>query len=330
MKRINVPECATNLVEQLLSLLSYGETSDLNDKQLYGVLLASAFTTNNKSFINDILNIASDYVDAVTMNAAKSAASLINIEFKHSNLPYLESIITIENPDKEYIRALHTPYTQVSEINNNQTPDLDSQLYLLAASFIADFDRYVDIRSQLMQEKLVNNKPVSSVVSSVVRIAATVNSISELIDNDSNIMKRILVVDDEARMTRMLKLSLERTGKFIVRTENKGANAINAARAFKPNLILLDVMMPDMDGEDVAAKIKEDEELNDIKIVFLTGLLTKDETCNTGKKIGRFMFLAKPVRDDDLINCIENQIQTTDHVKTLERHLTQCNTHGFS
>ena len=260
----------------------------------------------------------------------QSAASLINIEFKHSNLPYLESIITIENPDKEYIRALHTPYTQVSEINNNQTPDLDSQLYLLAASFIADFDRYVDIRSQLMQEKLVNNKPVSSVVSSVVRIAATVNSISELIDNDSNIMKRILVVDDEARMTRMLKLSLERTGKFIVRTENKGANAINAARAFKPNLILLDVMMPDMDGEDVAAKIKEDEELNDIKIVFLTGLLTTDETGNTGKKIGRFMFLAKPVRDDDLINCIENQIQTTVHVKTQSGHCAQCNTHGFS
>ena len=56
MKRINVPECATNLVEKLSSLLSYGETSDLNEKQLYGVLLASAFTTNNKSFINDILN----------------------------------------------------------------------------------------------------------------------------------------------------------------------------------------------------------------------------------------------------------------------------------
>jgi len=46
--------------------------------------------------------------------------------------------------------------------------------------------------------------------------------------------------------------------------------------------------------------------------------LTKDETDNTGEKIGRFMFLAKPVRDDDLINCIENNIQTTVHAKTPE------------
>ncbi len=76
---------------------------------------------------------------------------------------------------------------------------------------------------------------------------------------------------------------LEKTGKFIVRTENKGVNTLNAARAFKPDLILLDVVMPDMGGEDIAAKIKEDEELSDIKVVFLTGLLTKDETSNTGK-----------------------------------------------
>ncbi|MGK0343430.1 MAG: hypothetical protein ACJAXW_003991 [Candidatus Azotimanducaceae bacterium] len=213
MKGVNVPEIANNLVEKLSSLLSYGETSDLNEKQLYGVLLASAFATNNKLLINDILNVASDYVDAVTINAAKSAASLTNIKLKHSNLPYLESEITIENPDKEYIRALHTPYTQVSEIHNNQAHDLDSQLYLLAASFIADFYRYVDIRSQLMQEKLVSNKSVSS----VVHIAATVHSISEIIDNDSNITKRILVVDDEASMTRLLKLTLERTGKLIGR-----------------------------------------------------------------------------------------------------------------
>ena len=171
MKRINVPEFANNLSERLSSLLSYGVTSDLNEKQLYGVLLSSAFATNNKSFINDILNIASDYVDAVTINAAKFAAT--NIKFKH--------------------------------IISDQIHDLESQLYLLAASFIADFDRYVDIRSQLIEEKLVSNKSISS----VVHIAATVHSISELIDDDSNITKRNLLVDNEARMTRLLKLSLE-------------------------------------------------------------------------------------------------------------------------
>jgi two-component system, OmpR family, response regulator len=307
MKRINTPQCANHLVEKLSSFLSDGETSDLNDKQLYGVMLASAFATNNKSFINDILNIASDYVDEVTINTAKSAASLSNMDFKQSGIPSLESEIIIENPDKEFIRAFHTPYTQVYESNNNQINDLEFQLYLLAASFVSDFDRYIEIREQLIDRNIFSGK----IITSVIHIAATTHSISELVVSDLDRKKRVLVVDDEVRMTRMLKLTLERTGGFTVRTENKGANALNAARAFKPDLILLDVIMPDIGGEDVAAKIKEDEELCDIKIVFLTALLTKDETGNTGKKIGRFLFLAKPIRDDDLIHCIEKQINNS-------------------
>ena len=57
--------------------------------------------------------------------------------------------------------------------------------------------------------------------------------------------KRILVVDDEPAITRMVKLNLERTKKYEVRTENQGSKAIEAARDFEPHLIFLDVMMPD-------------------------------------------------------------------------------------
>lgn len=306
MKQLNVPQCANPLVEKLLSILSNGATSGLNEKQLYGVMFASTFATNNISFINDILNAASDFNDEVTINAAKSVASLTNLTFKNSGLPCLEPEITIENPDKEYIRSSHTSYTQVYEINNNQIDDFEFQIYLLAASFVADFDRYVELREEFIEGKIVSNK----VITSVIHIAATIHSISELVVSNLDRKKRILVVDDEVRMTRMLKLTLEKTSGFTVRTENKGANALNAARTFKPDLILLDVLMPDMGGENVAAKIREDAELSDTKIVFLTSLLTTAETGNTGKKIGRFMFLAKPIRGDDLIHCIENQINT--------------------
>jgi two-component system OmpR family response regulator len=117
--------------------------------------------------------------------------------------------------------------------------------------------------------------------------------------------KRILVVDDETALTRMVQLNLERTGNYEVRTENQGSQAIQAAREFRPDLIFLDVMMPDMGGDEVAARLKEDPELAGIKFIFMTAIVTKDETSATGSTIGGNEFLAKPVKTDELIATIE-------------------------
>ena len=120
--------------------------------------------------------------------------------------------------------------------------------------------------------------------------------------------RRILVVDDEATLTKMVKLDLERTGKYDVRTENEGRKAVQAAREFKPELIFLDVMMPDMTGDEVSQQLKEDEQLASIKTVFMTAIVTKDETENMGSNIGGNEFLAKPVKTDELIATIEKMI----------------------
>ncbi|MDB6030786.1 MAG: response regulator receiver protein, partial [Verrucomicrobiales bacterium] len=68
--------------------------------------------------------------------------------------------------------------------------------------------------------------------------------------------KKVLIVDDEVSITRLLKLNLERTGLFVVRDENRASKALQAAKEFKPDVVLLDVMMPEMDGGDVAALIR--------------------------------------------------------------------------
>lgn len=117
--------------------------------------------------------------------------------------------------------------------------------------------------------------------------------------------KRILVVDDEPALTRMVKLNLERNGNYEVRTENQGSKAVQAAREFKPDLIFLDVMMPDMTGDEVSAQLKEDEELSQIKFIFMTAIVTKDETESMGSNIGGNEFLAKPVKTDELLATIE-------------------------
>jgi CheY-like chemotaxis protein len=68
------------------------------------------------------------------------------------------------------------------------------------------------------------------------------------------------------------------------------------------------VMMPRMDGGDVAAKLKQDKRLSQIPIVFLSAIVKKEETQPTGSNFGGLTFLAKPVKLDDLIICIESHL----------------------
>jgi two-component system sensor histidine kinase/response regulator len=117
--------------------------------------------------------------------------------------------------------------------------------------------------------------------------------------------KRILVVDDEVALTRLTKLNLERTGNYEGRTENMGSMAIPAAKEFKPDLIFLDVMMPDMSGDEVAALLKEDPMLSNIPFIFMTAIVTREETQSIETDIGGNLFLAKPVKTEELIATIE-------------------------
>lgn len=120
--------------------------------------------------------------------------------------------------------------------------------------------------------------------------------------------KRILVIDDETTFTKMLRLNLEKTGKYEVREENRGRRGAAAAREFKPHLIFLDVIMPDVDGGEVAALIQSDPRFKDVPIVFLTATVSKREVGTTGTTRGGLFFLAKPVTTEQLVECIEKHL----------------------
>ena len=123
--------------------------------------------------------------------------------------------------------------------------------------------------------------------------------------------KKILVVDDEEKFTKYLKLNLELTGKYEVRVENKGSHGLEAAKAFKPDLILLDVMMPDMDGSEVASLLREEDSCKNIPVVFLTAIVTEQEIEEKGSDIGGHPFIAKPINLKNLISSIEQNIVNT-------------------
>jgi CheY-like chemotaxis protein len=117
--------------------------------------------------------------------------------------------------------------------------------------------------------------------------------------------KKILIVDDECGFTHVLKLTMRR---YEIKEENDARKAVSTAKQFQPDLILLDVIMPWVDGGDVASSIRSDYSLRHIPIVFLTAALSPTESAGATRKIGGFPFLAKPVSSDSLTRCIEEHL----------------------
>jgi two-component system, OmpR family, response regulator len=120
--------------------------------------------------------------------------------------------------------------------------------------------------------------------------------------------KKVLIVDDEESFTRLLKLNLEAGGTYRVRTENRAPYAVSAAKEFRPDLIFLDVMMPEMDGGDIASVLRADPEMKHIPIVFLTAAVKKEEVNSRGGEVGGFPYLAKPVDVETVIACLRTHL----------------------
>lgn len=104
-------------------------------------------------------------------------------------------------------------------------------------------------------------------------------------------------------------MNLESLGGYKVRTENEGRKTLKAARVFRPDLILLDIMMPDADGAEVASRLAEDPETRDIPVVFLTAIVAKRETGGRESTVGGRTFLAKPASMPEILDCIARHVR---------------------
>lgn len=122
--------------------------------------------------------------------------------------------------------------------------------------------------------------------------------------------KRILVVDDEPSVTRLLKLNLEQTNDYEVITENSPTHAFRTARSTHPDLILLDVLMPGKDGSMLASDFQSSTDFANVPIVFLTAAVTRDEVNLNHGVIGGLPFLAKPVHIQEVVTCLRQHLGT--------------------
>jgi CheY-like chemotaxis protein len=118
--------------------------------------------------------------------------------------------------------------------------------------------------------------------------------------------KRVLIVDDEPAFTRLLKLNLHHTGRYMAEVVNNATEAVRVAEKFSPDVVLLDVMMPGLDGSEVADRLHANPRFQDTPIIFLTAAVKKQEVAQRGGLCGGVPFVAKPIEFQEVLHHIES------------------------
>jgi excisionase family DNA binding protein len=120
--------------------------------------------------------------------------------------------------------------------------------------------------------------------------------------------RKILIVDDDVEIVELLVDVLERDGRFETKTASSGYEAGMVTQQFRPELILLDYMLPDVNGNVVCQTIKRNPEFENIKIIIISGVVKQDEITQLLKS-GAEDFIKKPFDIDELISKINSTLQ---------------------
>ncbi|SRR5438093_4176524 len=123
----------------------------------------------------------------------------------------------------------------------------------------------------------------------------------------TNSKSRVLIVDDNSRFARSAQLFLEQTGNYFACALNDPRRALETARSFKPDLVLVDLIMPQADGLEVATQLEADWALHGVPIVFFTSLITAEEA-KDGRRVYGHRILPKPTSNSELLELIAQNL----------------------
>ena len=121
--------------------------------------------------------------------------------------------------------------------------------------------------------------------------------------------RKVLLIDDEEDFCFFVKLNLEKTGKFEVVTTTSGAKGLILALEEQPDLILLDIIMPEIDGGQVAEQLLESEKTKDIPVLFITAIASRQGVQSHEGTIGGRQFIAKPVIPEEIMEKINGVLE---------------------
>ncbi|MEZ6243876.1 MAG: response regulator [Phycisphaerales bacterium] len=120
-------------------------------------------------------------------------------------------------------------------------------------------------------------------------------------------VKRVLIVDDDHEIVSLLEEVLTEDGRFEVKTANTGYDAGLLTESFRPHLVLLDYMLPDINGNVVCERIRSRDELADTRVVIISGVVKEDEIAGL-RRAGADDFIRKPFDVDELIERLASML----------------------
>ena len=112
--------------------------------------------------------------------------------------------------------------------------------------------------------------------------------------------RKVLLVDDDEELVELISDGLERDGRFEVRSVNNGFDAGMMVKDYHPDLIVLDVMLPDINGKEVSQRVRRDEGMNDVRIICISGMVEEDKVGEL-KAAGADDFMHKPFEVERLV-----------------------------
>ena len=113
--------------------------------------------------------------------------------------------------------------------------------------------------------------------------------------------RKILIVDDDEELVELISDVLERDGRFEVRTVNNGFDAGMMVKEYRPDLIVLDVMLPDINGREVCQRVRSDHAMDDVRIICISGMVEEDKVSEL-RAAGANDFMHKPFEVEKLVD----------------------------
>jgi excisionase family DNA binding protein len=113
--------------------------------------------------------------------------------------------------------------------------------------------------------------------------------------------RKVLIVDDDEELVELMSDTFERDGRFEIRTANNGFDAGMLVKEYHPDLIILDIMLPDINGKEVCQRVRSDKAMDDVRVICISGMV-EDERVKDLKAAGADDFMRKPFEIDDLVD----------------------------
>jgi excisionase family DNA binding protein len=112
--------------------------------------------------------------------------------------------------------------------------------------------------------------------------------------------RKVLIVDDDQELVELMYDAFERDGRFEIRTANNGFDAGMLVKEFRPDLVVLDIMLPDINGKEVCQRVRSDSTLEAVKIICISGMVEQDKVADL-RAAGADDFVQKPFTVDKLM-----------------------------